>query len=322
MEKYTLIAKYLSGNATSQEEAELTTWRKANENNEAEFQELNESWLLAHHSSSVPDKEQTWQRIRKGIYQMKTYTLKDLYRAVGIAASIALLIGFTLSISFFPEKETSKLVIVKAPKGQKAETILPDGSTVLLNSGSQLAYTTDFSRTNRAVTVKGEAFFDVVKDPKHQFLVTVGNIKVAVHGTAFNVKNYSDNKNIEVALLRGSISILSADKNKVMVNMHPNQKVVVPRSDCNKLILASCDAEEEALWHVGKLKIQGEDLTNVVHKMEKWYGVNIQLRNMPANKKYWMTIKTESFKEMLEIINKITPINYSVNGEEAIIVCK
>lgn len=41
-----------------------------------------------------------------------------------------------------------------------------------------------------------------------------------------------------------------------------------------------------------------------------------QLHDVPENKRYWMTIKTESLREMLEIINRVTPITYTINGEE------
>ena len=50
--------------------------------------------------------------------------------------------------------------------------------------------------------------------------------------------------------------------------------------------------------------------------MERWDGIKIQLHDVPENKRYWMTIKTESLREMLEIINRVTPITYTINGEE------
>ena len=59
MEINTLISRYISGEATLQEKAELDVWRKANEANEKEFQELAESWSLAHaiSNSFLPTKK-------------------------------------------------------------------------------------------------------------------------------------------------------------------------------------------------------------------------------------------------------------------------
>nr|WP_320058061.1 FecR domain-containing protein [uncultured Bacteroides sp.] len=326
MKVYTLISKYFSGTASLQEIDEVNNWRKISEANENEFQELRETWKLAHFEipPTVVGKERVWERITKNIAQikpLKMYSRNTLYRVTGIAAMIALLIGFSLPL-LFQHQEISKYVTFRAPSGQKAEVNLPDGTTVLLNSGSSLTYATDYSRTNRSVKLDGQAFFDVAKDLKHPFDVSVGNVKVLVHGTAFDVNGYSDNRRVEVALLRGHVSILSAISGKLLADMRPDQKAIISSSNSEKCLLIACDAEEETLWHLGKLKIQNEELTSVIHKMERWYGVKIHLNNPPLDKRYWMTVKTESFKEMLEIINRITPITYSINGEEVTITCR
>jgi len=326
MEVYTLISKYLSGKTTLREINELNAWRHMSEANETEFQELRESWELAHLESHlvIPDKEKVWARIMKNIGQIKPikmYSRNVLYRAIGKAAMVALLVGFSLPM-LFQRKEINKYVTFKAPVGQKAEVSLADGTIVLLNSGSALTYATDYSRTNRSVKLVGQAFFDVTKDEKYQFNVSVGNVKVVVHGTAFDINGYSDNSRIEVALLRGRVSVLSASSGKLLAYMRPNQKAIIPLYDKEKCTLIACNAEEETLWHLGKLKIKNEELTDIIRKMERWYGVKIHLNNTPRPKRYWMTIKTESFKETLEIINRITPITYSINGEEVTITCK
>lgn len=326
MEIYTLISIYLSGEATYQQKAELDAWREADVQNEKEFQKISESWNLTHTNIKYlsPDKEKVWNKIVNGINRMqpvKMYSRTFFYRTVSIAATVALLIGISLP-ALFSSRDENKFMSFKAPMGQKAEVILPDGTNVSLNSGSVLTYSTDYSRTNRSVKLEGQAFFDVVKDKKHPFDVAVGNIKVVVHGTTFDVNAYKDNSKIAVTLLTGSVSILSASSNKVLANMKPNQKALIPLYDKDKCVLAACNAEEEAIWRLGKLKIGGEELVDVIRKMERWYGVKITTRNMNTTKQYWMTVKTESLKEMLEIINRITPIDYSINGEEVTITCK
>lgn len=326
MEIYTLLSKYLSGEATCQEIAELEEWRTADEKNEKEFRELSESWKLAHESFSfvVPDKEKVWNRIVTNLNRMqpiRTYSRAVIYRAVSVAATVALLIGLSLPM-LFSAKEPGSPVSFKAPMGQKAEVDLPDGTRVFLNSGSVLTYSTDYNRTNRSVTLRGQAFFNVAKDEEHPFDVSVGNVKVVVHGTSFDVNGYEDTSEIAVTLLTGRVSILSSLSDKVLATMKPNQKAIISLSAKDKCTLADCDAEAESVWRLGKLKINGEGLAEVTRKMERWYGVKIALDNVNPDKHYWMTIKTESLKETLEIINRITPINYSINGEEVAITCR
>ena len=86
--------------------------------------------------------------------------------------------------------------------------------------------------------------------------------------------------------------------------MKPNQKAIIPLREMEKCKLAACDAEVESVWRLGKLKIENENLQEIVQKMERWYGIKIQLHDVPENKRYWMTIKTESLREMLEESNR------------------
>ena len=255
------------------------------------------------------------------VQPVKMYSRTIFYRAIAVAASVALIIGISLPLLFSSEEE-GKSVSFKAPVGQKAEINLPDGTSVFLNSGSVLTYSTDYSHVNRSVKLEGQAFFDVAKDKAHPFDVSVGNVKVVVHGTSFDVNGYDDNSEITVTLLTGNISVVSSLSDKVLANMKPNQKAIILLHDEDKCILTACDAEEESIWRLGKLKINGEGLADVVRKMERWYGVKIDLNNINTSKQYWMTVKTESLKETLEIINRITPIDYSINGEEVTITCK
>lgn len=326
MEVYSLISKYLSREATTEDKAELSAWRKSDPLNEREFQELKESWNLTHTDFlfDSSNKEKVWNRIMSNInriHPIKMYSRTILYRTIAVAATVALLIGISIPLLFSGE-EVNKIVCFKTPLGQKAEVSLPDGTSVFLNSGSILTYSTDYSRTNRSVKLEGQAFFDVVKDKEHPFDVAVGNVKVMVHGTSFDVNAYKDNAEIVVTLLTGSVSVFSSSSDKLLANLRPNQKAIIPLYDTDKCILANCNAQEEIIWRLGKLKIDGEEFTDLVRKMERWYGVKIAVNNINTTKRYWMTVKTESFREILEIINRITPIEYSINGEEVTITCK
>ena len=328
MDIYSIISKYLASETSEAETRELETWRQANEENEKLFQELRESWTLAHTDSAqpyFPDKEIMWNKILSNIKQVrivKTYSRSLLIKSASIAASIALLIGISISFLFQSiDFKTPQNVALKTQWGEKAEITLPDGSQVLLNSGSTLTYNTDFNRKNRKVQLEGQAFFDVTKDTQNPFTVSVGNVNVNVHGTAFDVNGYKQDSSIEVALLRGRVSITS-DKGKLLANMQPDQKAIIDKRDFSKSKLIACDAETEGVWRYNKLKIENEPMDALLHKMERWYGVRIRLSGTPGEKHYWLTIKTESLTEMLEVINKITPINYTINGEEVNITYK
>ena len=64
----------------------------------------------------------------------------------------------------------------QASLGARTQVVLPDGSLVWLNSGSSLSSPAVFDSRSRNVELKGEAYFEVVKNEKipiHSFIVAV-----------------------------------------------------------------------------------------------------------------------------------------------------
>ena len=70
-------------------------------------------------------------------------------------------------------------------------------------------------------------------------------------------------------------------------------------------------------WKDNVLRINKERLQDLIIRMERWYGVNIRVENFEQVKdlRYTLTIKTESLREMLELIRIVTPFHYEINGE-------
>lgn len=324
---YTLIEKELSGTITNEESILLHEWRSASPENEDAYQNLFETWHLINASSNwvIPNKDSIWHRIEAKVNSpvIRKYTKSTLVKVASIAASIAIIISIGISYMYISGAFfVAEPFLVNAPHGEKSEIILPDGSKVWLNSGSTLKYYTNYNRNNRIVELDGEAFFDITPNEKLAFDVLLKDgIKVHVYGTQFNVEAYSETNNIAVSLLKGAVS-LRFDKfedNEVLLT--PNKKIIVDKEK-NTYQLMSCDAEIESLWRFGRLKIEQATLTQIIEKMERWYGVNIDMKDKDSGKLYWLTIKTESLTEMLELINKITPIKYKITGEEVTIEYK
>lgn len=320
---YGLIVKYLSGEANLDEIAMLTSWREESDKNESTFQEYREVWTISSGTSTaIPDKEVVWQKIMANIRKVnpRLYSRTFILRITSIAATIALLIGFSLSYFIpFNDKEIQlNDMVVRTPGGQKSEVILPDGTFVWLNSGSTLTYNSGYGTMNRKVSLEGEAFFDVAYNKEKTFEVLIEDVSVQVHGTAFGVKAYKEEKSVDVSLLRGHVTVHSNSSNQLLADLHPGKKAVVDKNSlmCN---IETCNAEIENIWRYGKLRIENESISGIAAKMSRWYGVNMSVQGNLKNEKYWFTIKTESLTEMLNLIDKISPINYSINGEEVTI---
>ena len=99
---------------------------------------------------------------------------------------------------------------VAAPSGQRAEVTLPDGTRLLLNSGSKVRYHYPFGE-ERDVVLQGEAFFDVAHDSGHPFRVHARHGLVTVLGTKFGVRAFATDTAIQVAVREGTVAVTRDD---------------------------------------------------------------------------------------------------------------
>lgn len=209
---------------------------------------------------------------------------------------------------------TSAQIKYVVPNGQKSHVILADGTIVWVNSGSTLAISTDYSQKVRKVYLTGEAYFDVTKDSKHPFLVETKDYTVKVYGTKFNVRAYDYQKTSETVLKEGVISVLANSGKEV--NILPGQRYLI---DANKQYsISEVNPEIYMAWKDNVFKINNERLEDLILQMERWYGVEINVENLEHVKglRYTLTVKTESLKEMLELMSFVTPLTYKIEGEK------
>jgi transmembrane sensor len=317
---YDLIARYLFGECTSAESRALYQWRESSEDNEKAFRDLSKTFA----ASGVKPEEM--KRVKadalKGISR-KLLTEKPknhnwLYAFCGAAAAAAICLGVYFAFSTPESGNESKEVVVSTLPGQKSQITLPDGTKIWLNSGTTIAYSSDYNLHNRKVILKeGEAFFDVAKSEKNQFILDANGLGVRVWGTKFDVSRYAADGEYSVVLQSGHIDVLDANLAPVS-EMLPGQKYTMDIASGNS-DLSSLDVSDEGLWRFGELKISRENLAQVASKMEKWYGVRISLQGHRSDNLYWMSIKTESLREMLDLINKIHPIRYTIKGSNVTI---
>ena len=176
------------------------------------------------------------------------------YSTIGIAAAVSLLIA--IGLWFFHEKKQayteggqSNVIQLKKEadsesKAQKRETVneqqqplsitLNDGSVVTLEHGSKLIYPEKFEADKREVTLEGEAFFEVVKNPAKPFLVYARNVRAKVLGTSFRIRAFD--KNVQVMVKTGKVAVFTqnnekeSESEKQAIVLTPNQQVAYQSS--------------------------------------------------------------------------------------------
>lgn len=258
---------------------------------------------LKDHLRNKNQQEQKWIQRRRFIWQSAAAVLLIPMLAISV---------YWLASNVFSDSQ-SQMVNYIVPNGQKSQVILADGTKVWLNSGSQLSYAANPRGKYRKVNLEGEAYFEVVKNTHRPFLVQTKDYSVKVYGTKFNVRTYDDFRGSETILKEGSISILS--KHHDEIKMTPGDRFLFTGN--NQYTLSKVDPDLYLSWKDNVLKIDNETLTDLIVRMERWYGVKINVKNFDVVKdlRYTLTIKTESLREMLDLMRFVTPFNYSIKGE-------
>lgn len=168
------------------------------------------------------------------VYRLSNPSIVRKYRiAIAVAASIALLLGAWF-VFFNNRTGQSKEIVLQeiiTPLKSIREIKMPDGSMVWLNEGSKLEYGDEFNDKIREVWLTGEAYFDVAKNKEKPFIIHANKVNVKVLGTAFNIKSYPGEKNVETSLIRGSVQVTVDDDPSKVYILKPNQKLIVSVAD-------------------------------------------------------------------------------------------
>ena len=338
---YGLIAAYLAGETSEGQNKDLYEWVDRAKENRQIFNELTDIWGASFSSASdMAESERLIHRKVLAKTRIRRIFRPALHAACLVAVASA---GFGASIFINNEEEAEPVVLAPSGEitlttlpGQKAEATLPDSTKVWLNSGTTISYPAAYGIEERtAKLIEGEIFLEVAKDKEMPFVLKTSKGVIKVHGTSFNVRDYASDPSMAISLKEGSIEYIASD-NKSKVMMVPGQKIVLDKAAAptkaqeapvektsEAMVLQKCDTETEAVWRFGELKIEREGFMDVMADMERWYGVEIEVSgDIPKDSYYWMTIKTESLREMLGLLTKITPLTYEINGKDVSIRVK
>ena len=234
-----------------------------------------------------------------------------IYSKVAAILLLPLMIVGGLTYRYFGNgaisiEEGSVSSVIHAPMGARVSFKLPDGSGGWLNSGSSLSYSIPFNN-NRKVALDGEAWFDVTHDKANPFEISVGNSKVKVLGTSFNVSAYHGTKYIEVVLQQGKVEFYPGNQIP-KVEMVPSQKLVFYE---DKIELATIDPLIYKAWTDGKLVFRCDKMIDVAGRLERWYNVKVVLADKDLEKySFRATFEDDSLEEVLHLLSLTSPIGY------------
>jgi len=326
-----LLKKYFNNNCSPEEVDIVVEWFKTNAGdskgrsvlkqlwNEMEEDEVNDvdfDQLLdkIHHKINI----QNTQNINHSQTQKKGVIKSLMPFIVKIAASLFIPL-LAISLYYFSKDVlyTEKPVYseITSPNGSRTFFELPDGSKVWLNNGSSLRFPNKFTGSCRILELKGEGYFEIAHNNKMPLVVKSGDLQVMVHGTEFNVMAYPDDDDLSVTLVKGSVSLQKIKENnkvKELLRLKPDQQAIYNKTN-NEVDYMKVNTEKYISWKNGTLIFIDDPIDVVMQKLERWYNVDIKLKNKELSKiTYTATFTDETLQQILQLLSIATPIEYKI----------
>lgn len=264
------------------------------------------------------------------VYELPRRRFKAWYAVAGVAAT--LLVVFSLWVVNYKEQggfavdntQSSDLVVINNNGKELYKAVLPDNSVVWLNPGAQLRYPKAFAKTYRAVSMNGECFFEVTKNPGRPFIINSHSIITKVWGTSFRVRDdAAKHCCADVSVVTGKVSVSiknadSADVNRLVlkkgdVMLYPHQRAVY-LIDKNQLRPESTLNEPAMqIWNRVNLNFENKPLSEIVPVLNARFHVNIKMRSEKLNH-YILNADMEGFNlpDVLEAFKKSLNVDYQI----------
>lgn len=297
--------------------AEVSHLRGQSEENEIYFQQTKRIWDNAALTKKLQEidveKSRYNFRLLLDEYSDSGAVSKRLFSWSRIAAAAAVIIAVGI---WFYSKETKVNYVVKTTDSAIDSVLLEDGSKIILASNSTISFPEKFSREERPLNLlKGKAFFLITKDSKRPFEVSIGNSKVKVLGTSFNI-NYSET-NIDLAVKTGKVMFTPNQKSKpsiLQAGEGINYRYV-------ENTIQMDNNENASAWFTKELRFVDTPLDEVCMQLSEYYGVHIELHDRKLTvKKFNANFKNTSLDEALTALKETYAIK--IKREDQTIIIK
>ena len=195
---------------------------------------------------------------------------------------------------------------VYVPERGEYQVELSDGTRIWVNSASEISFPSYFAGNVREVTLAGEAYFEVARDSRRPFYVNIGNARVQVLGTAFNVSAYRDERTVEVALLNGKVSFDATDGKHVL---SPGEIAALDKAQ-GVTEVREGDVASIIAWKEGRFYFEDMRMEDLALKLSRWYGVDFAFDSEAARELRFSggMVKYRPLNYVLEMISKTTRV--------------
>lgn len=312
-----LIVRYLSNEATTEEQEELLNWVSASSENQRLFQQHALAWNKEDILTPAINVNRALQALNSRIDLIEEKSVKRSHPVWLKIAATASILAITSALIWRLLVPSERLEYAEAntSPGQRTTIQLPDGSTVHLNASSTLRYPIKFTSGTREVFLHGEAFFQVTRNPSKPFIIHTNDVNTEVLGTSFNIN--ADSAAVAVTVVTGKVKVSDRTKQETLL---PNEHVEVALHS-GEMTRSHVELDVAMAWMNNTLVFDDLPLDEAARKLERWYGTRVVLENARLTHcRITGTYKNESLNHVLEAITFSTGSKVQMSGDGSVML--
>ncbi|MCJ2034907.1 FecR family protein [Methylobacterium sp. J-068] len=247
------VARLSSSDATQADRDAFEVWRAADPAHAEAHAEIELLWRKLGH---VPDR----RRSAPG-------------GLAGIAVAFVLCAGLAFRLGLVDRLRSD----IWSGVGDITHATLADGSHIDLNTDTAIVL--HFGEAERGIELlRGEAFFDVVPDPRRPFVVRGAGLSVRAVGTRFFVR--ADDTDSPAGVVEGSVDVVAS---RPPVRVSAGEALY--RTNGATLSVARADVDRATAWRAGRLVFSGERLSTVLAELDRYRHGGIVLLDAAAGER-------------------------------------
>ncbi|WP_299437387.1 FecR family protein [uncultured Aquimarina sp.] len=235
-------------------------------------------------------------------YKKNTKPVIKIWPYLAVAASVAVIFGLFL----FNSNDS-----FATSYGEQLAVTLPDGSEMILNAKSEASFDEKNWKTNRTVSLNGEAYFKVKKGSK--FTVTTKNGDVSVLGTEFNVQSQASF--FEAVCYEGKVRVTSNQDNTILTAGKAYRNITNTAPEHWTLVA------QEPSWITNTSSFRSIPLHYVFKELEDQYNITINTKNIDTDIIYTGTFPNNNINVALKTVFSTLGLQYQLlqNGKTVVV---
>ncbi len=209
-------------------------------------------------------------------FDEETYRDRGRNRRWLLGTAAALAACLVVAVALWPGSQNTTQLQLQTAVGEQHSFELPDQSRLTLNTGSRA--NVSYGDAERHVElIRGEAYFEVAKDPKRPFNVDAGSARATAVGTAFNIRRDGDLAAITVTEGVVRVTELGTTGNRVPAAdlLRVDQRVVAGPAGLERS--ATVDTAPLVAWRKGELLARDMTLAELTRELERYWDTHILL---------------------------------------------